>query len=289
MPELPEVETTITDLKKKVLGRTFVDVWSDFKKMVKKPDFERFKKEIAGKRIKNIKRRAKIIIFELSEEKTLLIHQKLTGHLLVGKWEKKGGNWENCSTPLSEKVNTYIHLIFWLDNDLMIAFSDLRKFAWAELWDTKELEESDKLKKLGPEPLEKDFTFEKFEEVLKGRKAKIKQVLMNQEVIAGIGNIYSDEILFKARVHPFKKTNDLSGKDLKNIYSAIGETLTKAIELRGESFADWRDIEGKKGFFDKERKVYQREGESCSRCGEKIKRKKINNRSAHFCSKCQKL
>jgi formamidopyrimidine-DNA glycosylase len=289
MPELPEVETTVRDLKKKVLGRTFVDVWTDFEKIVKKPgSFKKFKKEIIGKKIKDIRRRAKFIIFDLSEDKSLLVHQRLTGHLLVGNWEKNEGKWKNDSTFLSDRVNTYIHLMFWLDNGLMIALSDLRKFTKMEIFDTKEIESLDKIKKLGPEPLEEEFTFEKFKERVKDKKRKIKQVLMDQEIISGIGNIYASEILFKAEIHPFKKANDLSEEELRKIYRSIKKVLKRAVELRGESFADWRDADGKKGSFDDERNVYQKEGEKCPRCGGIIKRKKINNRSTYFCPKCQK-
>jgi formamidopyrimidine-DNA glycosylase len=289
MPELPEVETTVRDLKKKVLGRTFVDVWTDFEKIIKRPDgFKKFKKEIVGKKIKNIRRRAKFIIFDLSEDKSLLVHQRLTGHLLVSNWENNKGKWKNDSASLSDRVNTYIHLMFWLDNGLMIALSDLRKFTKMEIFGTKEIENLDKIKKLGPEPLEKEFTLEKFKERVKDKKKKIKQVLMDQEIISGIGNIYASEILFKAEVHPFKTANDLSEKELKKIYCSIKKVLKRAVELRGESFADWRDADGKKGSFDDERNVYQKEGEKCPRCGGIIKRKKINNRSTYFCPKCQK-
>ena len=112
---------------------------------------------------------------------------------------------------------------------------------------------------------------------------------MDQKIIVGIGNIYSDEILWRAKIHPFKKTNLLKEKQIKEIYKYIKIVLKKAIELKGESFSDYRTPEGKKGFFDKERKAYQRTGEKCSRCGEKIIRKKIGARSAHFCPKCQKI
>ena len=190
MPELPEVETTVKDLQKKVLSRTFVDVWTDTKKIVKKPkDFEEFRKQLKSKKIQKIWRRGKNIIFKLSEDHSLLIHQKLTGHLLYGEWKK-------------DRVNTYIHLKFFLDNGEILALSDLRKFAKVELWKTEELLEE--LENLGPELLTKDFTFEKFKEVLKDKKGKVKQVLMDQKVIAGIGNIYASEILWEAKINPFK-------------------------------------------------------------------------------------
>jgi len=290
MPELPEVETIVKDLKKRVLERTFVDVWTDFPKMIKKPaNFEQFKKEIKRKKIEEIRRRGKNILIELSENKTLLIHQKLTGHLLMGKWQIINGKWQpEEKGPLEESVNRFIHLMFWLDSGEMLALSDLRKFAKVELWSSSELEEAEDFKSLGPEPLERNFTFEKFKDTLKNKKGKIKQVLMEQAVIAGIGNIYSDEILWQARIHPFKEISKLKERELKKIYRAIKEILPKAIELGGESISDFRRISGEPGYFDKERKVYRREGEKCSRCGTIIKRVKIAGRSAHFCPRCQK-
>lgn len=291
MPELPEVETTVLDLKKKVLGRTFVDVWSDFKKMIKKPkDFKGFQKEIKGRKIKNIRRKGKNILIDLSGSKTLLIHQKLTGHLLLGKWEQKNGEWKaEIPGPLAkDPMNRFLHLIFWLDDNQMLALSDLRKFAKAELWDSEELSQSEEIKSLGPEPLDKNFTFEKFKEILKNKRGKIKQVLMDQTVIAGIGNIYSDETLWEAKVHPFKDVSKLSEKELKRIYQAMKKILKKAIEVKGESISDFRRISGEKGGFDPLRKVYRKEGEKCSRCGTIIKKVKLAGRSAHFCPKCQK-
>ena len=291
MPELPEVETIVRDLRKKILGRTFTNVWSDFPKMIKKPkNFEQFRKEIKGKKIKKIWRRGKNIIFDLSGKLSLLIHQKLTGHLLLGEWERKAGQWQSkLPGPLLEDpMNRFLHLIFWLDNGQMLALSDLRKFAKMELWNSYELKESEGIKSLGPEPLEKKFIFQKFKEILP-KKGKIKQILMNQTIIAGIGNIYSDEILWRAKIHPLKEIKELSDKEIKKIYEAMRRILPKAIELGGESFSDFRRISGEKGGFDVLRKVYRRKGEKCSRCGKIIERVKLSGRSAHFCPVCQKL
>ncbi len=289
MPELPEVETIVCDLRKKVLNRTFISVWTDSENIIKKPGFQRFKKEIKSEKIKNIKRRGKNILIELSHNKTLLIHQKLTGHLLYGTWNKKQGKWEPLGRGfLKDKVNTYIRLLFTLDNGRMLALSDLRKFAKVELWGTKELEQSEILKNLGPEPLEESFSFAKFREILP-KRGKIKQVLMDQAVIAGIGNIYSDEILWEVKIHPFTDVSKLTKTRLKDIYVAIPKILKKAVKLRGESFSDYRDIEGRRGFFDKVRKVYRRTGEPCLRCGAKIRRAKIGGRSAHYCPDCQPI
>ena len=187
MPELPEVETIVRDLRIKVLNRAFIDVWTDSPKIIKKPaNFEELKKQIIGKKILKVWRRAKNIIFELSGGYSLLIHQKLTGHLLIGSWVLNNGHWQSKQKGiLQEKVNTYIHLMFWLSDDLMLALSDLRKFAKVELWEAKELEESEGFKKLGPEPLEKSFTFIKFKEILKGKRGKalLRQRLRNGKAL----------------------------------------------------------------------------------------------------------
>ena len=291
MPELPEVETTVKGLSKKVLKRTFINVWSDWEKLVKKPkDFKFFKKELNGKSINKVWRRAKNVIFELSDGYSLLVHQKMTGHLMVGRWKLKNKKWKPIKTgPLEEKINTFLHIIFFLDNGDMIALSDVRKFAKVELWKTADLLNSLEFKKLGPEPLEKSFTFKKFKEVLKDKKGKIKQVLMVPEVIAGIGNIYSNEALWWSKIHPEKSTIKLSEKEFKSLYSAVVKVLKMGVSLRGESFSDYRDVEGKKGHFDTERRVYKREKERCQRCKTMIIRKKFGGRSAFFCPKCQIL
>jgi len=295
MPELPEVETTIRDLRKTqppILGAGFFDVWTDWEKIVKRPkDFENFKKGLKGKKIKEIKRRGKNILFFLSGNKILLIHQKLTGHLLFGRWEiKKGKPESKISGPISEDpINRFLHLIFFLDNGWQLAISDLRKFAKAELWKKEELEKSKEYKSLGPEPLDKDFSFEKLKKALqKKRKGKIKQILMDQNVIAGIGNIYSDEILWEAKIHPFRDISKLKEDDLERIYFVMRKILLKAIKAGGESISDYRRPAGEKGNFDPLRKVYRREGKKCDRCGRVIKRLKISGRSAHFCPNCQK-
>lgn len=287
MPELPEVQTTVNDLSKKVLKRTFIDVWSDWKKTIKKPvDFEQFKKEIKNKKIKKIWRRAKNIIFDLSDGCSLLVHQKMTGHLLVGRWEQKNGKWQPINNgPLNDPYNRFIHLIFFLNNGEMIALSDARKFAKVELWKTEELEKE--LEKLGPEPLNKGFTFDKFVEIFKNKRGKVKQVIMDQETIAGVGNIYSSEALWQAKIHPQKRVENLSKKELKLLYDAIVKVLKLGVKLGGESFSDYRKPDGTKGDFDTERKVYKREGQECSRCKTKIKRMHFGGRSAFFCPYCQ--
>lgn len=296
MPELPEVQTTISDLKKKIVGLKIIDVWADAKGLIKKPSFKDFKKQIKNAEIEKIERHGKNILIYLNPKphtlnpKILLIHQKLTGHLLYGLWAINKGRWTPKEKgPLNEPVNRFIHLVFYLNNGKMLALSDLRKFAKVVLDPAEEILNSKDIKELGPEPLDKSFTLKRFKEALGNKKTKIKQVLMDQNVIAGIGNIYSDEILWQAKIHPFKPANQLKDKELRAIYKAMREILEKAVKLRGTSISDFRDPEGKKGNYSEILSVYQREGEKCLRCGAEIKRIKIGGRSAHFCPKCQKI
>ena len=212
----------------------------------------------------------------------------MTGHLMVGNWNLKNGKWQPVEKgPLEEKINLYIHILFFLDNGLQIALSDLRKFAKVELWKTEEL--NNELKNLGPEPLDKKFSFKKFKETLKDKKGKVKVVIMDPLVIVGVGNIYSSEALWWAKIHPQRDVSGLSEAELRGLYNAIRKVLSLGIKLGGESFADYRKVDGTKGDFDEERRVYKREKEKCFRCKTPIKRLKFAGRSAFLCPKCQIL
>lgn len=315
MPELPEVQTVVNDLNKKVAGRKITGMWFDWPKMLKDPldqqknkiahkHVEVFQKIIKGQRILGVRRRAKNILMYLGSaekrgtktlnnaEYILLTHLKMTGHYLVGKWDVRGEKVKPIEPKemISDPYNSYIHIIFYLDNGQMLALSDLRKFAKALLGTKEQIENLPELLKLGPEANDPKLSLEKFKEALRQAQGKkIKQVLMDQEVIAGIGNIYSDEILWQSRIHPFRPANKLKDKEIKNMYLAMKSILAKALKLRGTSSSDYRDTSGKKGGYDLVRLAYDREGEPCKRCGAKIDRKKVGGRSAHFCPRCQKL
>ncbi|MBI3638238.1 DNA-formamidopyrimidine glycosylase [Candidatus Wolfebacteria bacterium] len=317
MPELPEVQIIVDDLNKKIIGRRITGVWFDWPKaitlrltqgydepsrIIKRPKPAEFKKQIKGLKIIAIKRRGKNILVYLINPKSkiinlLLIHQKMTGHLLYGKWRiKKVHNSKFIAHSLlkglfQEKTNGYVHLVFNLDNGWQLALSDLRKFAKILFGTKEEIENLPDLAKIGPEPLDGNFKVEKFIKALwqtRGKR-KIKQVLMDQEVVAGIGNIYSDEILWTAKIHPFKPANQLNSGQLKNLYMATKKILRKALRLRGTSISDFRDANGKAGFYAEHMLVYQKEGKPCKRCRTTIKRVKIGGRSARFCPSCQRL
>ena len=300
MPELPEVQTIIDDLNKKIKGLTITDVWTDWPKYFRRSasGFDGFKKEVKNKKILQVWRLGKNIIFDLSDGKKILIHQKMTGHLLVGTWNLELGAW--CAKqigPLAEKVNGYIHVMFWLGGpsnkvgaSKMLALSDLRKFAKVLVVDEKDFKNLEDVKNIGPDPLKQGFKFNEFKSLIVKKRGVIKKVLMDQNVISGIGNIYADDILFTAKIHPLKKAEKLNDNELKAIFKSAKKILKKAVKLRGISTSDYRDTAGKKGGYGSVRLVYQREGEKCSRsCCGVIKRIKIGSRSTHFCPNCQKI
>ena len=302
MPELPEVQTVVSDLNKKVVGRKITGVWLDWPKMIKDTlDQSRtkiahkhlavFEKYLKGKKIIKVRRRGKNILIYLSGNLLILIHQKMTGHMLVGKWKIQGKKVIPLEPPaaVSDPYNRFIHLVFYLDNGKMLALSDLRKFAKVILGGVEEIENLPELKNLGPDALEPKFTYSDFKKIISSEKRKIKQVLLDQEVIAGIGNIYSDDILWESGIHPFTYAQKLNNSRLKKLYQAMGKILNQAVKLRGTSTSDFRDTSGEMGHYTGHRRVYQREDEPCPRCGVKIKRVKIGGRSAHFCPNCQSL
>ncbi len=283
MPELPEVQTTVDFLNKTVRGRKIVAAWYDWKKL--KPV-----EKAVGYKIKNVRRVGKNILFYLGDsDRVLLVHQKMTGHILIGKWKVDGKKITPISPlALKERVNDYIHFILTLDNGQMIGLSDLRKFGKVAFGSREEIEKSKELRQLGPDVLA--VSFEEFAKRVASRNKTIYQVLMDQTVISGIGNIYASEILFVARIHPFKSARRLSRKELKALWQASRKILKLALKLGGTSIADYRMPSGESGYYQKKRLIYQREGEKCFKgCGGVIKRAKKGGRSAFYCPRCQRL
>jgi len=299
MPELPEVTTTVIGLNKVLPKLTITDVWSDYFLRTKnkrsdtiknKKYFEFFKKEITGEKVKNIERRGKNILVHLTGNKTILIHMKMTGHLLYGKYEWDGQKWKSSEKLLSDSFNKFIHLIFTLSNGKYLAFSDMRKFAKVIFFETDKRDEIIDLTLLGPEPLS-DLTPNTFQKQLEKKpNGKIKTVLMDQSVIAGIGNIYSDEILWDSGIHPERTVSKITKPETKKMFEAIKKILNESIEMGGNSMSDYRNIYGEKGNFQNAHKAYRRAKQKCLKKGCKgvIVRKIIGGRSAHFCDTHQK-
>lgn len=295
MPELPEVHTTTFGLNKVMTGEEIVDVWSDWPRILRHGNLSEFKNEVVNQKVLSVKRRAKHILINLQNDRTIVIHMKMTGHLLYGKWKLVGKKWlvdeSEKNDALRDPYNRFIHFMFNLKNGKQIAFSDTRKFGKVALEKTSNLEHSPLLSHLGPEPLNSNFNKKLFEErIFKRKKSKIKTTLMDQTIIAGIGNIYSDEILWRANVNPERRVESLSKAEISKIFENIKPLLKRGIALGGDSMSDYRNIHGERGKFQNNHMVYRKTGEQCQKrgCVGVIKRKVVNGRSAHFCSLHQK-
>ncbi|MFA5776971.1 MAG: bifunctional DNA-formamidopyrimidine glycosylase/DNA-(apurinic or apyrimidinic site) lyase [Parcubacteria group bacterium] len=286
MPELPEVQTIISDLNEKIKGDVITGFWSDHKKAIKN-NFENFVKEIKGRKILGAERIGKNIFINLSGNKILYIHLKMTGHLLVKNHEARIMN-HGGRDYFDDRVNQYVHHIFYLGKNKKMEFSDLRKFAKIVLVDTDKVRELKEIKNLGVDAMSDEFTLKKFQEILENKKnKKIRDILMDQQIISGIGNIYASEILFEAGILPERLVKNLSKEEARLVYKFIRNVLNKAIKLRGTSDSDYRDTSGKPGGFQKVLKVYQRAGKKCLKCGTIITRIKMGQRSAFICPNCQ--
>lgn len=295
MPELPEVETIARELKKKIVGLRITDVWADKEKPFRQAgSLKKFLKEVKNKKIVDVRRRAKFVVVDLGGSESIFIHQKISGHLLYGKWEMKNGKWESkISGPLkNDPQNKYLRIIFLFNNGYQMALSDLRRFGKVILVGNPptggEIENLKELKKLGPEPLK--IGFSEFKNLFAKKKGRLKPMLMDPHFIAGIGNIYSDEILWDAGYHPFKRVKSLKEGNLKKIYNSTRKVLNKAIKYRGDSMDDYRLPSGKKGRYQEIQNAYQQTGKKCKKGdGGIIQRIKTGGRSAHFCPIHQKL
>lgn len=308
MPELPEVTTTARGLQKVLPGLVISGVWTDlakknqplkqFQNTIKSEVFfKKFQKDVTGAKILRVERRAKNILIHLSNKKTILIHLKMTGHIIYGRYvfNKKENKWspsQDEREALHDPYNRFIHVVFSMSSGKQFVFCDSRKFGKVTMLDTDKAHESVHLKDIGPEPLEEKFTFEKFKERLLLQANKpIKTVLMDQSTIAGIGNIYSDEMLWIASINPKSKSKNIPDKALRQLYKAMKDVLNKGIDFGGDSMSDYRDIDGKRGNFQNHHNVYRKAKESCGKrgCGGIILREVIGSRSAHFCNKHQQI
>lgn len=299
MPELPEVQTTVDGLNKELKNLKITDVWTDYKSLfhtgknnIKNPEyFPQFKKDVVGSKITKASRAGKNVLIHLGNGKTILTHMKMTGHYIYGSYFLEGKTWKpkEKTGPLTDPYNRHIHLVFTLSNKKHLVFCDTRTFAKIFIFDTENEKTIADLMDLGPDPLSDQFTYEVFKnQILKRPNAPIKQVLLDQELIAGIGNIYSDEILFAAGLHPLSKVSKIPEKNLKAMYRAAKIVLARGIDFGGDSTSDYRNIYGLPGQFQNKHQAYRHTGQPCSKKdGGTIERLKVGGRSAHFCPKHQ--
>lgn len=266
MPELPEVETIKRELEKALLGKKITAVCVHNPKVIREPSVEKFKNGLAGATIKNILRKAKLLILELSNSKSLAIHLKMTGQLVYP------GNGKAARVS------------FCLSDGKTLDFNDQRLFAELRLID--DWRDLKFVQGLGPEPF--DIDLDKFKAMLSQKKTKIKPLIMDQTFISGIGNLYAAEALFRAKINPERPANSLSDKEQSLLFDKIKDTLRQAIEHKGSSVDQYVQLSGAPGNFVKYHKVYDRAGKPCFICKSPIKRTALGGRGTYFCPKCQK-
>jgi len=286
MPELPEVETIRTDLEKKILHKKITKL-EIIKSKFSDEENKKLEKIVSGAKIKNIERYGKLLIFVLERNNIfLLIHLKMTGQLIYMNKNIIIGGGHSFKVFNKELPDKYTQAIFYFHDHSRLFFNDLRRFGYIKFSNKDEKEKI--VERFGIEPLKNNFTFKNFSELLKNKKMILKALLMNQALIAGIGNIYADEICFCAGVLPHRKTTSLKDDEIKKLFLCSKSVLKKAIKYRGTTFNNYIDSDGNKGNFSKFLQVYGRKGKPCFKCTNLIQKKKLAGRGTHFCEFCQK-
>lgn len=269
MPELPEVETTVRALRGALVGRTIHAVQNSWPRHIDRPEAAEFATRIGGQTIESVERRGKFLLFPLSQGDTLIAHLRMTGHLAV----------VDASLPRDQ----HTHTVFILDDGNELRFRDPRKFGRVYLVaDAQEV-----IGKLGPEPLDPSFTADTLAGLVQGRKRIIKPFLLDQTVIAVIGNIYADEALHFAGIHPQRRTDSLSAAEIADLHAGIQHVLSLGIKREGASITNYVKPDGEKGAMQNEVAVFRRTGQDCPRCGTVIERIIVGGRSTHYCAYCQ--
>jgi len=295
MPELPEVETVARDLQRWVAGATIVDAEVRWDRTIRHPQPpERFVAEISGATIRRVDRRAKTVLLHLADGRVMTVALRMTGALIVA--------------PPGTADDPYARVVFVLADGRELRYRDVRKFGRIGLWPggglrsvgagrgarSRKVAEGRAGLRIGevfsghgPEPLARSFSVTRLEERMKRRTAKLKTLLLDQSFIAGVGNIYADEALWRARLHPLRTADSLDERDVRRLHRAVRQVLREGIANRGASFSDYVDAQGEEGGNAERLAVYRRTGEPCHRCGASIERIVVGQRSTHYCPRCQ--
>lgn len=290
MPELPEVETVRLGLSAFLPGREVANVTHNWDKSFpnSREDVQAF---LIGAKVVQVARRAKVLLIELDTNYTLVIHLKMTGQLVfrADNGEHFGAGHPNESL-IGELPDRSTRVVITFTNGSRLFFNDQRKFGWIRLIPTAEVPEVDFFKKVGPEPLSTDFTWQVLRNRLRRRSnTNIKAALLDQTVVAGIGNIYADESLWGAKIHPQTLVKNISDAKFKALYTALVDVLKLAIEKGGSTDRNYVNAEGKRGSYLTFANVFRREGQACPRCGTTIVKTRVAGRGTHLCPHCQKL
>jgi formamidopyrimidine-DNA glycosylase len=296
MPELPEVETVARDLQRWVAGATILDATVHWDRTIRHPQpAERFAAEIAGATIRRVTRRAKTVLLHLDDGRVMTVALRMTGALLA--------------TEPGAPDDPYARVVFRLADGRELRYRDVRKFGRIGLWPggglrsigagrgprSRRVAEGGRRYRIGevfsghgPEPLQRGFTAERLAERLSRRSAKLKSLLLDQSFIAGVGNIYADEALWRARLHPLRTADGLDAREVRRLHRAIRQVLREGIANRGASFSDYVGVDGGPGANAERLAVYRRTDQPCFRCGRPIRRIVVGQRSTHFCPGCQR-
>ncbi|MEN6565704.1 MAG: DNA-formamidopyrimidine glycosylase [Veillonellales bacterium] len=274
MPEMPEVETIRRTLVDKVTARKIIRVEMLLPRLIKWPDAARFQAIITDKTIKRLSRSGKYLLFYLTDGLVMVVHLRMTGRLY---YIRQG-----------EEQEKYVRIVFTMDTGDQLVYADIRTLGTIYAMPTEELWRISGLATMGPEPLSADFTVFYLRDVLRGRKGKIKSLLLNQKIIGGLGNIYADESLAIAGIHPERDGGSLTELETDKLFQAINKVITAGIEDGGTTFRDYRDGAGRSGKHQYHLRVYGRKDEPCRICGTPIVKSIVGGRGTHFCPTCQR-
>jgi formamidopyrimidine-DNA glycosylase len=289
MPELPEVETIVRGLDKLLPGKTISKADFDTPKSFPNnpTDLEEF---LLGSKITKVTRRGKVITIDLSSDYSLVTHLKMTGQLIYRSSKQNFGGGHPTDSLVGKLPDRSTRVVINFNDGSQLFFNDQRKFGWMRLLPTIEVPNIDFFKKLGPEPLDPSFSWQKFKTRLQRRKnSSIKPVLLDQTILAGIGNIYADESLWMSKIHPATKVSKLPITKIKLLYASIREVLNLSIEKGGSTDRNYLNAEGKRGSYLEFAKVFRKDGQPCSRCGTTMIKFKLFGRGTHICPKEQRL
>jgi len=289
MPELPEVETVKRGLGRLIVGKVVGSVVSDNPKSFPNAltDVDAF---LVGAKITDVRRRAKVLMIDLSTKYTLVIHLKMTGQLVFVDRSERFGAGHPSDSLVGQLPDKSTRVSFEFSDGSHLFFNDQRKFGWVRLIPTAEVPEIDFMKRVGPEPLEADFTAEQFAQRFQRRSGSaIKAVILDQSIIAGVGNIYADESLWGAKIHPSRLVRDIKPAEFADLYTDLRAVMNLSIEKGGSTNRNYVNAEGKKGSYMDFARVFRREGLECPRCGTEIIKLRVAGRGTHICPSCQKI
>ena len=289
MPELPEVETVRRGLHELIIGRKIKAVIHDTPKSFPnaEADVSQF---LIGSTISDVRRRAKVLMIDLSTDYTLVIHLKMTGQLVFRASGIAFGAGHPNDSLIGELPDKSTRVTFKFTDGSYLYFNDQRKFGWVRLLPSLEVPNIDFMRKVGPEPLEADFTAGQFtERFMRRARSPVKAALLDQTVVAGVGNIYADESLWGAKLHPLALVGSISKKQFEKLYEELRYVLNLSIEKGGSTDRNYVNAEGKRGSYIDFARVFRQEGKPCPRCGTTIIKFKAAGRGTHICPHCQKL